>query len=75
VVELLIKKYHADVDAEDPIFGRTILSWAAGNGHAGVVKLLLERRGLNIWSRDLAYNRSALEWAAVNGHQMVELLH
>jgi ankyrin repeat protein len=41
VVKLLLEKA-VDVDSKDS-YGRTPLSWAAQNGHEGVVKLLLEK--------------------------------
>ncbi|OGM43267.1 WD-repeat protein [Aspergillus bombycis] len=64
-----------DVDARDHVYGRSALSWAAGNGHIAIVKLLTERS----WKRffqarafvDLGdkHNRTPLSWAILNGYE------
>jgi hypothetical protein len=51
------------------IYGRSPLSWAAGNGHSAVVKLLLERNAASD-SLDIS-DRTPLSWAAENGHDVV----
>ena len=50
--------------------GRTPLSWAAGNGHEGVVGLLLGREGVNPY-RSSKSGQTPLSWAAENGHNSV----
>ena len=54
--------------------GRTPLSWAAGNGHAGAVKILLGREDLSP-DRPDNHGQTPLWWAALNGHtRVVKLL-
>ncbi|PVH70389.1 hypothetical protein DL98DRAFT_389862, partial [Cadophora sp. DSE1049] len=50
-------------------FNRTLLSWAAGNGHEAVVKLLLES-GAEVDCKDKD-GRTSLSWAAGSGHEAV----
>jgi ankyrin repeat protein len=61
------------LDAKDSKYGRTPLSWAAGNGHEMVVKLLLEK-GADVDSRD-RYGLTPL-WHAAKWRRkaVVELL-
>ena len=63
-------------------YGRTPLSWAAGNGYEAMVKLLLEK-GADLETKasidpdlkDSQSGRTPLSWAAGNGHEaMVKLL-
>ena len=55
--------------------GQTPLSWAAGNGHEGIVKLLLGQKDVNPGAPDTKYGRTPLSWAAGNGHEgIVKLL-
>jgi ankyrin repeat protein len=57
-----------DADVKDS-YGRTPLSWAAGNGHEAVVKLLLEK-GVELETKDKSnYGQTPLSWAAGNGHE------
>ena len=51
--------------------GRKPLSWAAGNGHEGVVKLLLGRKDVSPDTPDTEYGRTPLSWAAGNGHEEI----
>ncbi|KAI9661218.1 MAG: hypothetical protein M1821_009545 [Bathelium mastoideum] len=60
-----------DVDPKDDSYGRTPLSWAAGNGHEAVVRLLLETGKVDIESRDIKFGRTPLMWAAKRGHEAV----
>jgi hypothetical protein len=63
-------KIDADSKSED---GRTPLSWAAENGHEGVVKLLVEKVVV-VDSKDES-GQTPLSWAAENGHEgVVKLL-
>jgi ankyrin repeat protein len=50
-----------NLDSKDPGYGRTPLSWAAGNGHEAVVKLLLETGKVDVDSKE----------AAEGGHEAV----
>ena len=59
-----------DVQATD-YHGNTALTWAAKQGHEGVVRLLLERRDVNANIPDTKDGRTPLSWAAENGHEGV----
>jgi hypothetical protein len=50
--------------------GRTLLSFAAGEGHDDIVRLLLEK-GAEIEVKDGKYGYTPLLWAAGNGHEAV----
>jgi ankyrin repeat protein len=53
--------------------GRTLLSWAAGNGHQGIVELLL-KKGASIRLKDI-YSQTPLSRAAGEGHgNIIKLL-
>ena len=66
---LLGKKYiNPDSSSES---GRTPLSWAAQNGHEGIVKLLLGLKGVNPDTPDTKYGQTPLLWAAQHGHEEI----
>ena len=50
--------------------GRTLLSFAAGEGHDDIIRLLLEK-GAEIEVKGGKYNYTPLSWAARNGHEAV----
>jgi hypothetical protein len=50
-------------------YGRTLLSFFAGEGHEDIVKLLLEIVDPEL--KDGKYRRTPLSWAAQNGHDAV----
>ncbi|PIG79045.1 ankyrin repeat-containing protein [Aspergillus arachidicola] len=74
VVKHWIEMDATDLDAKDYAYGRSALSWAAGNGHTTIIKLLIEgslyrpwRKTAEVDARD-NYNRTPLSWAILNGH-------
>jgi len=66
---LLFGRKYVDPDSPSTS-GRTPLSFAAENGHEGVVKLLLERQDVNPDSSS-EFGRTPLIWAATYGHEGV----
>ena len=68
VVRLLVEK-GADIDSKDSRFGRTPLSWAAGNGHEAVARLLLEK-GSDVNTKDKR-GTTPLHLATEGGHEAV----
>ena len=65
VVKLLLNA-KANVETVRNYYGRTLLSWAAMNGHVDVVKLLLNANA-NIETADKS-GRTLLSCPAMNGH-------
>ena len=73
VMSLLFGKKYINPDGPDDR-GQAPLSWAARNGHGGIVKLLLERGGVTPDRLD-NYGRTPLSWAARSGYDgVVKLL-
>jgi ankyrin repeat protein len=69
IMSALSKNRH-DLDLKDT-YGRTPLSWAAGNGHEAVVRQLLAKDGVDPNSEDKLGHQTPLWWAARNGHEAV----
>lgn len=62
------------VDADSGgIYGRTPLSWAAGNGQEAILKLLLDTSKVDVDSKDMD-GTTPLSWAAWYGHEAVAKL-
>ena len=73
IVDVLFGGRYVNPDSASNI-DRTPLSWAAENGHEGIVKLLLGRRGVNPDSSRIS-GRTPLSLASENGHEgIVKLL-
>jgi len=51
-VRLLLGEKQIQPDQQDANYGQTALSWAAGNGHEGVVRLFLDLQFVNTGSRN-----------------------
>ena len=68
VAGLLFGKRYVNPDSSS-ISGRTPLSWAAEEGHEGIVKLLLERKDVNPNIPDTWRGQTPLSHAAANGHE------
>jgi len=74
-VKLLLGQKDVNPDTPNTKYGQTALSWAAYNGHEGIVKLLLEREDFNPNSSD-KFGQTPLTLAAKNRHDpVVKLLH
>ena len=58
-----------DVELKDED-GRTPLSWAAAEGHEGVVRILIKQHDVDINANDEG-GQTPLSWAAKNGHEAV----
>jgi len=59
-----------DAQATD-FHGNTVIAWAVGRGHEGVVRVLLEQSNANPNTADTISGRTPLTWAAKNGHEGV----
>ncbi|KAH7116583.1 hypothetical protein B0J13DRAFT_459072, partial [Dactylonectria estremocensis] len=64
-----VKQSNVDIDSKDE-WGRTPLSWAAGNGHEAIVRLLLDSDRVEIDSKD-EWGRTPLWWAAALEHDAI----
>lgn len=74
IVELLLAHDLIDVNRADTRWGRTALSWAAGQGQRETLRLLMRFRSTNIGLKDRE-GKSALAWAIDSGNlQVVEEL-
>ncbi|VZH88751.1 unnamed protein product, partial [Fusarium fujikuroi] len=83
IVRSILKTQYSQLNRKDETYHRSALSWAAGNGHDGVVERLI--RGLSIGPRSLKIilrqganvnqfdsdNRTPLTYAIWNGHVSV----
>ena len=67
VASLLFGRRYVNPDSPSKS-GRTPLSWAAGNGHDGIVKRLLQRKDVNP-NGSSKFGETPLSWAACNGHE------
>jgi ankyrin repeat protein len=67
---LILEAIGVDINPKDR-YNQTPLSWAARNGHAGVVKLLLGTETVDVNLKDTRLGRAPLLWAAMNGHDTV----
>jgi ankyrin repeat protein len=78
IVERLPKKVLKDVNVKDTRYGRSSISWAAGEGHSAVLQWLLRRSavgrlfgtGARMNSKD-NNGRTPLHWASENGHNTI----
>ena len=73
-VRLLLVEDRVDPNSEDSGHGQTPLSWAAVNGHEGVVKLLLARNDVKVNSKDKFGQTPLLRAAAEGCEAVVKLL-
>ncbi|KAN0081080.1 Ankyrin repeat-containing domain protein [Elaphomyces granulatus] len=83
VVKHLLELYSIDLDSQDGTYGRSAISWAAGNGFDVVVELLIKGishrlNGIKLPFRKKAkvdsvdrYGRTPLVYAVWNGHVAV----
>jgi len=73
LVTILINAEGLEVDQQDCV-GRTPLTWAANNGHEGVVKILLELKDVDPNRPDKS-DLTPLAYASIEGHEgVVKLL-
>ncbi|KAF5613591.1 ankyrin repeat domain protein [Fusarium subglutinans] len=83
VLRRIIKTQYSQLNRKDETYHKSALSWAAGNGHDGVVEQLIRglsigprslkmvlRRGANVNELD-SENRTPLTYAIWNGHLSV----
>ena len=66
---MLLEQEGVNPDKADTEYGRTPLSWAARNGHLGIVKMLLGRKDVNLNQAVTLYGQTPLSWAAKKGHE------
>jgi len=72
---MLLQREEVNPDRADTEYGLTPLSWAARNGHEGVVKMLLQQEDVNPDYADPEYGQTPLFRAAAWGREgVVEML-
>ena len=73
-VQRLVTRRSIEVNKKHEVYGRTALSYAAGNGNAAIVKALLQHPNINPDLPDRS-GRTPLSWAAESAHlDVVNLL-
>src|SRR5437868_5009244 len=65
---ILTERNDLNPNTADILFGRTPLSWAARNGHEGVVRSMLERSDVYPDTADTLLGQTPLSLAAGYGH-------
>jgi ankyrin repeat protein len=71
-VQLLLE-HKADIESNDGSYGRTPLSYAAGNGHEAIVRLLLDTGRVEAHSKD-SNGRTPLVHATKSGSEAIILM-
>ena len=66
---MLLEREEVNPDRADTKHVRTPISWAAENGHEGVVKMLLKRQEVNPDQADTTYGQKPIALAAEDGHE------
>lgn len=74
-VKQLIEKQNVSVKTVDPIFGQSVLIWAAARGHKKVVEYLVEEAGADIHSKSKTKVTALNMAASGNNADIVEYLY